>query len=127
MATNDMLMIPCSIEGVSTRKDKTLKVVIETQELTPDKIAQLMSLWVNGYGIMCFKGEQFSHDEQELINSIKLSAEELGAKTPSERLRNTLYVLFKDNPKGFQTFDSFYLNHMEEIINMVKRRLDNKI
>ncbi len=122
-----MLMIPCSIEGVSTRKDKTLKVVIETQELTPDKIAHLMSLWVNGYGIMCFKGEQFSQDEQELMNSIKLSAEELGAKTPSERLRNTLYVLFRDNPKGFQTFDSFYLNHMEEIIKMVKRRLDNKI
>ena len=127
MKDNSMLMIPCSIENVSTRKDKTLKVVIETQEISPDKIAQLMSLWVNGYGIMCFKGEQFSHDEQELISSIKLSAEELGAKTPSERLRNTLYVLFKENQKGFQTFDSFYLNHMEEIINMIKRRLDNKI
>jgi hypothetical protein len=127
MQDNGMLMIPCSIEGVSTRKDKTLKVTIETQELPPVKIAQLMSLWVNGYGIMCFKGEQFSHDEQELINSIKLSAEELGAKTPSERLRNTLFVLFKDNPKGFQTFDSFYLHHMEEIINMIKRRLDNRL
>ncbi len=127
MKDKSMLMIPCSIENVSTRKDKTLKVVIETQEISPDKIAQLMSLWVNGYGIMCFKGEQFSHDEQDLINSIKLSAEELGAKTPSERLRNTLYVLFRENPKGFQTFDSFYLNHMEEIIKMIKRRLDNKI
>jgi hypothetical protein len=127
MKDNSMLMIPCSIENVSTRKDKTLKVVIETQEISPDKIAQLMTMWVNGYGIMCFKGEQFSHDEQELISSIKLSAEELGAKTPSERLRNTLYVLFRENPKGFQTFDSFYLNHMEEIINMIKRRLDNKI
>lgn len=127
MKDNSMLMIPCSIENVSTRKDKTLKVVIETQEISPDKIAQLMTMWVNGYGIMCFKGEQFSHDEQDLINSIKLSAEELGAKTPSERLRNTLYVLFRENPKGFQTFDSFYLNHMEEIINMIKRRLDNKI
>jgi hypothetical protein len=127
MKDNSMLMIPCSIENVSTRKDKTLKVVIETQEISPDKIAQLMTMWVNGYGIMCFKGEQFSHDEQELISSIKLSAEELGAKTPSERLRNTLYVLFRENPKGFQTFDSFYLNHMEEIIKMIKRRLDNKI
>jgi hypothetical protein len=127
MKDNSMLMIPCSIENVSTRKDKTLKVVIETQEISPDKIAQLMTMWVNGYGIMCFKGEQFSHDEQELISSIKLSAEELGAKTPSERLRNTLYVLFKENQKGFQTFDSFYLNHMEEIIKMIKRRLDNKI
>ena len=127
MKDDKLLMIPCSIEGVSTRKDKTLKVTIETQEMSPDKIAQLMSLWVNGYGIMCFKGEQFSHDEQELMNSIKLSAEELGAKTPSERLRNTLYVLFKDNPKGFQTIDSVYLNHMEEIINMIKRRLDNKL
>jgi hypothetical protein len=121
----NMLMIPCAIENVSTRKDKTLKIVIGTQELTPNKTADLMTLWNNGYGVMCFKGEQFSHDEQELISSLKLSASELGAKTPSERLRNTLYVLFKEDPKGFQTFDSFYINHMEEIIKMIKRRIDN--
>jgi hypothetical protein len=124
MAENPLLFIPCSIENVSTRKDKTLRITIGTQELTPDKTASLMTLWASGYGVMCFKGEQFSHDEQEIINSIKLSAQDLGAKTPSERLRNTLYVLFKDDPKGFQTFDAFYLHHMEEVINMIKRRLD---
>ncbi len=119
-----MLVIPCAIENISTRRDKTLKVTIGTQELTPEKATALMTQWTNGYGLMAFKGSEFMNDEMEILTSIKLDAEEMGNKTPSQRLRAALYVLYEKNSEGYQDFSSFYVSAMERMINMVKKRIE---
>ena len=119
-----MLTIPCAIESVSTRKDKTLKVVIGTQELSPDSLAELISQWSAGYGVMCFKKEAFTFNDEQVVNSIKLDSEELGNKTPSQRLRAAMFVLYERNPEGYRDFNTFYIATMEKMIEMVKKRID---
>ena len=121
---SDLLLIPCAIESVSTRRDKTLKVVIGTQELSPAKAAELLNQWASGIGVMAFKGESFSFNDEEMLKSIKIDAEEMGSKTPSQRLRSCLYVLFERNAEGHQDFNSYYASMMEKFIDMVKKRID---
>lgn len=119
-----LLTIPCAIESVATRKDKTIRVVIGTQELSPAQMTELMSQWVGGIGVMAFKGEQFNYNDEEMLNSLKIDAAELGGKTPSQRLRSSLYVLFEHNNEGHQDFNSYYQSMMERFIDMVKKRID---
>jgi hypothetical protein len=121
---SDLLLIPCAIESVSTRRDKTLKVVIGTQELSPAKAAELLNQWASGVGVMGFKGESFSFNDEEILKSIKIDAEEMGSKTPSQRLRSCLYVLFERNAEGHSDFNSYYASMMEKFIEMVKKRID---
>ena len=120
----NVLIVPCSIESISTRRDKTLKVVIGTQELSPNKVTELMTQWSNGYGVMSFKGSTFTGAEVEVLKDIKLDAEELGSKTPSQRLRSTLYVLYERNPEGYKDFTSYYISAMERIISMVRKKIE---
>lgn len=119
-----LLTIPCSIESVSTRKDKTLKIVISTQELSTESTSELISQWSTGYGIMSFKKEEFTFNDEEFLKSIKLDAEELGNKTPSQRLRAATFVLYDKNHEGFRDFNTFYVATMERFIDMVKKRID---
>jgi hypothetical protein len=121
---SNLLLIPCAIESVSTRRDKTLKVVIGTQELSPAKAAELLNQWASGVGVMAFKGESFSFNDEEVLKSIKIDAEEMGSKTPSQRLRSCLYVLFERNAEGHNDFNSYYASMMEKFIDMVKKRID---
>lgn len=119
-----ILFIPCQVEGISTRRDKTLKVVIGTQEMSPDKVSQLIAQWSDGYGVMAFKREAFNSEEQKAIESLKVDAEDLGAKTPSQRLRNSLYVLWSNNNSGYTTFASFYESRMEQFVGIVKGKIE---
>lgn len=120
----ELLLIPCAIESVATRRDKTLKVVIGTQELSPKVAAELFNQWTAGVGIMAFKGESFTFDDKQLIDSIKIDSDEFNNKTPSQRLRATLFVLFEKNNDGYKDFNSYYISMMEKFCNMVKKRID---
>ena len=42
-------------------------------------------------------------------------------KSPSQRLRGVLYNLFEQDDKGFDTFDHYYEDKMEKIINHYKK------
>ena len=68
------------------------------------------------------EGSEVTVDEIEIIDNIDI---ELGnSKTPSQRLRNTLYVLWSDKPEGFAEFKEFYKFKMEQIINHLKSKID---
>ena len=52
----------------------------------------------------------------------------MGTKSPGERLRAVLFVMFKQlsaaNKTNHKTFDEFYLHHMEVVINSYKDQLE---
>jgi hypothetical protein len=49
---------------------------------------------------------------------------ERDTKTPSQRLRSVLFVLYKEQERTC-TFDSFYSEHMEKFILHVKAKLSS--
>lgn len=115
-----MILIPAQIEGITSRKDRTVRINIGTQELSPDKAANLFSLNQK----LCYvaiKAEDFQPEEIDVIKSAKASIE--SAKTPSQRLRAILYVNFQNNPEGYHEFQSYYLAKMDQVCNHFKNKL----
>lgn len=116
----NFIAIPATIDSIRTRKDKTMSIVIATQEMEPNKAGQLLSMH-GKLGYICIKPENFTKQELEIIDMLKTD-EGIG-KTPSQRLRSVLYISWKEDNKGFEDFSNFYVHHMEKIIQHYKDKL----
>lgn len=113
------ILIGAYVEGLKTRKDKTIAITIGTQELAPDKAGQLFNL--NGKLITAYLSDtEVTKSDQDVIDAVEL---DLPGKTPSQRLRAVLYVLWKQEPEGFKDQNLHYIHHMEKIIEHYKSKL----
>ena len=117
-----MILIPAQLESVSTRKDKTVKLTFGSNELSPVQASELFTT-ANAFGFLAFKEEDFKREEIDLVESLKADLDD-SLKTPSQRLRGVLYILFTKEPEGFTTFSKYYDHKMEQLINFVKGKLD---
>jgi hypothetical protein len=113
------ILIATQVESISSRKDKTIKIVLGTQELAPNKAGELFNLQ-NGICSIYLKKESITQEEIDLVDSV---GPEFKGKTQSQRLRNTLYVLFEQNNEGFNDFSAFYQHKTETIINHLKTKI----
>jgi hypothetical protein len=116
-----LIVIPAAIEGISTRRDKSLKIIIGSQELTPEQSVEIMRLnQMTCY--VAFKPEIFLTDECERIE--KLQAElDFSYKTPSQRLRNILFVMWQQNPEGYTDSELHYRYYIDKICEHYKSKL----
>lgn len=111
------------VENITSRKDKTWKITIGTNELTPEKAVGVLALQ-NAFGFIAFKEQEFKQDEETALDGIDLDLGG-GGKTPSQRLRNTFYVLWKSDNKGFKSFRDYYSHMMESVIDFYKGKIDS--
>jgi hypothetical protein len=113
------LLIPTYVENISTRKDMTVKILLSTQELTPEKAGvlfglqnQLATTYINPVGI--------SQDEIDAVDKVN---PEFAGKTQSQRVRNVLFILFEQNNEGYKDFDSFYTYKTNLYIDHLKAKI----
>lgn len=116
-----MILLPAQIEGISSRKDKTVKIILGTQELTPVEAAQLFQL-NQKFCYTAIKEESFQADEVDAIENLKTDLET--EKTPSQRLRAILYVNYQQKNDGYKDFATYYQAKMEKICEHFKSKLD---
>lgn len=116
-----MILIPSILSSFSSLKDKTLKIVFETLEPTPEQITSIAGA-MGTFGYLAFKIDTFKKEELAAIESLEADYEDTG-KTQSQRLRSVLYINYKNHQAGFDSFNSFYDYHMEKIINHYKSKL----
>lgn len=115
-----MIVLPAQIESIASRKDKTIRLTLGTQELTPNTSAQLFSM-NQDFCYIAIKTESFLQNELNIIDDLKA---DMNAKTPSQRLRNILYRNFEQNNEGYKDFNTFYISMMEKICEHYKNKLD---
>ena len=107
-----------TIESISTRKDKTMKLVIGTQELQPDQMAILME----------------NHDKlgwflfnENAINASDIPKEQapdfVGQKSPFERLRNILFVYWNTCTDKKIDFELWRRNWVDKKCSEIKELL----
>lgn len=119
-----MITLNAEIEGVSTRKDRTIKLSLGTQELKPNEAGKLFGLQ-NSLVHLAIKPAPLTQDEIELVKSSKIDIDDIPeGKSPSQRLRNVLYRLWEQNNGGYEDFNLFYLNRIERLIEHYKQKLD---
>jgi len=116
-----MIIFQGIIDKITTLKDRSLKVTIETQELTnPKEIAEVFDFSQKPCAVALKEGE-FEANELEDIGEAKV--EYKGDKTPGQLLRNTLYVYWNQK-KLTGDFDTFYKKQMGSFTDRIKEKLN---
>lgn len=118
MKNERVVKIGATLDSISTRKDKSIKVVFETQEVTPEQGTALMARR-DSYGWLIF----VPSDHQEVEIPDEPPAEFLGQKSMSQRLRGAIHIWWEQSGRPGDS-ESFYREKMERFINIVKSKLD---
>jgi len=113
------ILLPATINPPRFRKDGSVALSFESRELSADETHIILSMR-NSEGWVCY-----AENEDEI--QIPEEKAEIDEKTPSERLRNTLYVYFKqesDAGRYVGNFSAFRREKMEKFIDIVKSKLE---
>jgi hypothetical protein len=117
-----MLITGAILSSYQSLKDKTLKLVFETNEPTPEQIVEVAKL-SQSFGFLAFKKDDFKQDEKEMLDNLESDYEDKG-KSKSQRLRGVLYRNYEFKDEGYKTFSDYYASKMENLINHFKGKLD---
>jgi hypothetical protein len=109
--------IPSILDGISPLKDGGLSMRFHTNEVTDSEKLIALSFYQK-FGWLLFQEQE--HDDSLELESVR---RDTGGKTPSQRLRSVLYILYQQSGKTDQTFEQFYATQMEKFINRVKENL----
>lgn len=108
---------PAILTRIAYLKDGGLSLGFATNELS-DQDKVVASRFHQKFGYVLFKENQFSDEE---VPQADASDE---TKSPSQRLRGALFVLWKSKPPPKPDFEVFYRQQMEKAIERVKNLLD---
>jgi hypothetical protein len=118
-----MIILPAILESFRSLKDKSYKIVFETQELTPEQITGI-ALNTGKFGSLAFKETPFKNSEIEFIDSLDPDIYDDNKKSQSYRIRAALYVLWNKNKEGYELFPDYYKNKTEKYIEHLKSKMD---
>lgn len=117
-----MIALPAILESFRTLKDKSLKVIFETGELSPAQITELGSK-IQQFGYLYFNSDVLTSGKIDELSKIKVDFDD-STKSKAQRLRAVLYVNWKSDNKGYAVFDDYYNFQMEKIISHYKSKLE---
>ena len=120
------MMIPCVIQKVTTLADKTVRIIIDSNEIRSENMTVLFDMWKTGWhGVIAFKDGEFSELDKAVLESIRLDDSEFGTKSQAERLRNVLWVVYSKNYEEptDEGFRAYYREQMNHIINHFKSQI----
>ena len=116
---SDKIIIAGQLSGFTPRKDHTLSLRFSTQEYDRSQISldDLKEKFLDKYGILYFRtgDEAIADDLMNDLDSVDIDIYDK-AKTPSKRLRNSLYMVWKTTREGQIEFKEYYSMQMEKII-----------
>ena len=100
---NNILVLSGFFESFRSLKDRTYKLMFETSELSPEKLANLgLSLQKAGY--LAFKADPFKTEELTVLDSLKADFDDTG-KSPGKRLQAVFYRLWEQDKEGYTDFN----------------------
>lgn len=115
------IILPVQLNPISRRKDRSVKLSLETRELTPSEILALMALEGAEMWVL------LSHQSENLTpESVPNTKPELGIKSRSERLRDVIFVWYKQSVESqvfVGDFETFLNQKLDSIIDGVKTKL----
>lgn len=114
------LILPAILNPISRRKDKSVKLSVETRELTPTELISLMNLEGSEGWLQFSPNEKFEEVPEENAN--------VENKSKSQRLRAVLFLLGKQQiskGKYLGLPENYVQEIMEKIIESYKQKLED--
>ena len=116
-----MILLPAIYEGSRDLKDKSKKLIFQTNEISPEQASELQ-VCVQQFVYISIKLEPFSKDQIDVITNLKTNFDDFG-KTHGQRLRAVLYRLWQQDNEGYKDFNLYYAFKMDTLINHFKSKL----
>lgn len=113
----EKISVQVVISSIRSRRDMSLGFSAETPELSDEEKVKFMGLQNQVLQAI------FIPVESPDVPEYKVN-KDLETKTPSQRLRASLYILHQQT-KPDTDFQTFYTEHMEKIIQFVKDKLES--
>lgn len=107
---------PAIIEGLRARKDGSLGLSVSTPEMSPQEKALFFELQNINLDIVITPKDEPNPEEY------KIESGDLNTKSPSQRMRSVLFILWKQDNEGLE-FLEYYRRHMEKLIEFLKSKI----
>ena len=96
----------------------SLNILIPNKE----QVNTIIDLYQQEVVVYLKEGSQVTKEETDIIDNVDL---DLGdTKTPSQRLRNVLYVNWQQKNLGYLDFKEYYKFQMNKLVEHIKGKLD---
>lgn len=112
------LILPAQISPPRIRKDGSCSLSFDTRELSAEEIVTIMGMR-NTEGWLAFAQNENELDTPDQPATLDLIP-------PSQRLRSVLFILYKqetDQKRFVGSFETFYGEKMEQLIQFVKNKI----
>lgn len=105
-----IIQFSAEIEDVKARKDRTLDIKISTQELSAEETALIFSFFQKQIWVGMAETTIEKLEVPESMPELK------GEKSPAKRLKDRLWVYYKQKHKGNEgDFNKWYENTLDKI------------
>ena len=105
------------ITSIRSRKDRSISYSVESPELSSQEKALFFELQNLNIVITITPKDEPEAPKQEIDTDLE-------QKTPSQRLRNVIYILYKQSGET-RDFELYYKNTMEVLIQKLKDKIEN--
>ena len=114
---------PAYLIGLKTKASGAWEMKFETQENMSPEVINYFSKKRDNLGYLTYMAREVKADDLIEIPDVEASPK---GKTPSERLRNVIFIFYKNNkkPDSKETFDNYYKRMMEKNIDEWKEKLN---
>lgn len=109
---------PCVLSSASTRSDGSLSLKFSTPELEASEKTAFFELLNLNLKMLLQPAEGAPVELKEVKG-------QFDRKTPSQRLRSLLFVVWKQTD-GTGDFEDFYRRRLDDVIEMFKNKLEPK-
>lgn len=113
------ILLACIVDKITTLKDNSVKITLDTQELSPMKAGELFTLR-NSLSTVYICPAEITQKE---MNQVDVIEPEMPGKSPSHRMRNVLFILWKQDHEGYSEFDGYYKTKMDKFIEELKNNI----
>lgn len=119
MENPNIFTAPATIpdNGIRTMADKSVRLSVDTQEVSPDEMAKIFAL-KGKYGYFAF-----SESKIEKLEVPEVVQEFPDEKSPSKRLKAVIWKVWEKMGK-VGDYDAFYRTQMERVIEKFKEKLN---
>jgi hypothetical protein len=116
---NELISVPAQVVNMNPRQDRSWKLVFETRELSGEEVKILADNF-QGEGWLLFKPNGDISEEE-----IPEGKADSGTKSQSQRLRDVIFVLYKQQDSKVD-FETFYRVYLEKLIEYTKTKLEKE-
>jgi hypothetical protein len=115
------VVLQADLKKLSSFANRTFDLTFNTSELSAESLGVLGS-YLHLAGTLAFKIGEFR--EEEILELPEVRPEFANSRSPSERLRNVLFVLHKQSGGDPKDFEAWRTKKMEEIIEHFKSKFE---